>query len=112
MTYTPDIGEALRVLGTDARGAEGVWHVPTAPALTGEEYLAMAGSPTHKTMSLGTMRVGGIFMSIAREAVEMSYQNTEPYVFDSSLFTSTFGTEPTPYAEGIARSLEYAKRGG
>lgn len=113
MTYTPDIGRALAVLGTDARGFGRTWHLPTAPALTGQEYLAMAtgGAMPHRTMSLATMRAGAVFSSIARESLEMSYQNREPYVFDSSLFESTFGMSPTPYADGIARSVEYARTG-
>ena len=42
MTYTPDIGAALAVLGTDDRARGRIWHLPTAPALTGEQYLALA----------------------------------------------------------------------
>ena len=50
MTYTPDIGPALAILGTDDRARGRAWHVPTAPALTGEQYFALAagdGSPPH-----------------------------------------------------------------
>lgn len=111
MTYTPDIGAALAILGTDPRGRNGVWHVPTAPALTGEDYLAMATGPgrTHKVMSKMVLRLGGLFVPAAREAVELSYQNTEPYSFDSTKFESTFGVSATGYREGIARTLQYAK---
>lgn len=35
MTYTPDIGRALALLGTDPAARGRVWHLPTAPALTG-----------------------------------------------------------------------------
>jgi nucleoside-diphosphate-sugar epimerase len=107
MTYTPDIGRALVVLGTDPRARGGVWHLPTAPALTGEEYLAIAtGTPgAHRTMSVTTLRIGALFSSAAREALELVYQNDRPYVFDSSAFERTFGIAPTPYAEGIRASL-------
>lgn len=112
MTYTPDIGAALTVLGTDARARGGVWHLPTAPALTGEDYLALAtrGALRHRVMSLATLRFGGLFISAARESLELSYQSTMPYVFDSSRYETTFGVTPTPYAEGIARTLQ-AMRG-
>lgn len=111
MTYTPDIGRALAIIGTDARARGRTWHLPTAPALTGQEYLAIASGGTlgTKTMSLAAMRLGSIFITAAREALEMSYQNTEPYVFDSSLFESTFDVAPTPYEKGIARTLEVAR---
>ena len=112
MTYTRDIGKALAILGTEERAIGRTWHLPTAaPALTGEDYLGLAtgGTIRHRTMSMGTMRMGAIFMPVARGALELSYQNTAPYVFDSSLFESTFGMAPTPCAEGIARALAHAR---
>lgn len=112
MTYTPDIGAALAVLGTDERARGRTWHLPTAPALTGEQYLALAGAGAnlpHRTMSAATMRVGALFSSAARETLEMAYQYTAPYVFDSSSFERMFGLRPTPYADGIAAALEHAR---
>ena len=111
MTYTPDIGRALAVLGTDPRARGRIWHLPTAPALTGDEYLALAtgGAQPHRTMSMTTMRMGAVFSSAARGALELAYQNTEPYRFDSTAFEREFGIAPTPYAEGIAASLEHAR---
>jgi nucleoside-diphosphate-sugar epimerase len=107
MTYTPDIGRALVVLGTDPRARGRAWHLPTAPALTGGEYLAIATGTAggHRTMSVTTLRVGALFTSAAREALELVYQNDRPYVFDSSAFERTFGIAPTPYVEGIRASL-------
>jgi nucleoside-diphosphate-sugar epimerase len=110
MTYTPDIGRALAILGTDQRAGGRTWHLPTASALTGREYLALAGVERHTTMSMAVLRMGAIFVPIARESLELSYQNTDAYVFDSSLFESTFGMVPTPYREGIAAALAAARR--
>ncbi|MET4639015.1 NAD-dependent epimerase/dehydratase family protein [Mycetocola sp. 2940] len=102
MTYTPDIGRALAVLGTDRRAWGRTWHLPTAPALTGEEYIALAsGSSRFRTMSATTMRIGALVNGGAREALEMAYQYTRPYLLDSFLFERTFGIAPTPYAEAI-----------
>ncbi|MBT2498370.1 NAD-dependent epimerase/dehydratase family protein [Agromyces sp. ISL-38] len=110
MTYTPDIGEALAVIGTDERARGQAWHVPTAPALTGAEYLELATGDklAHKTMSTAAIRLGALFVAAARESLEMSYQNTAPYVFDSSAFESTFGITPTPYRDGIAAAQDRA----
>lgn len=107
MTYTPDIGVGLAVLGTDDRARRRTWHLPTAPALTGEQYLALVSGdrPAHRTMSLGMMRLGALFASAARESLEMAYQYTAPYRFDSTAFERTFGVSPTPYSDGIAMSL-------
>ena len=111
MTYTPDIGRALAVLGTDPRARGRTWHLPTAPALTGDEYLGLAtgGTLPHRTMSMTTMRIGAVFSTAARGALELAYQNTEPYRFDSTAFEREFGIAPTPYADGIAASLEHAR---
>lgn len=109
MTYTRDIGRALAVLGTDPRAAGSTWHLPTAPPLTGAEYVALAADTSRlKTMSATTMRIGALFSGAAREALEMAYQNTRPYEFDSTLFERTFGVAPTPYAEGIRTALAAA----
>jgi nucleoside-diphosphate-sugar epimerase len=108
MTFTPDIGAALAILGTDARARGQVWHLPTAPARTGEEYLAMASERAlrHRIMTMAALRIGAVFIPIARESLELSYQNTAPYRFDSSKFETTFGLSATPYPEGIARTLQ------
>lgn len=113
MTYTPDIGKALAVLGTDPRAKGRVWHVPTAPALTGEQYMTLAthGAAHHRTMRPGMMRLGALFSSAARESLEMAYQNTQPYLFDSSAFEREFGLNPTPYADGIEDSLRADRSG-
>ena len=105
--YTPDIGEALALLGTHRAGSGDTWHLPTAPALTGREYLHLAGASDAQiaVMSRTTMRIGSLFNSAAREALEMSYQDTEPYLFDSCSFKTAFGMAPTPVAEGIAATL-------
>lgn len=111
MTYTPDIGRALAVIGTDERAAGKTWHVPTAaPARTGRQYAQLLGGGEVKVMSIAMMRLGGIFMPIARETIELVYQNTEDYLFDASAFEKTFGVTPTSYEEGIARTLEHARR--
>lgn len=110
MTYTVDAGRALAVLGTDERARGRTWHLPTAPALTGAEYLALAGAAGRpRVMSAGTMRLGALFSTAARETLEMAYQFSGPYRFDSTAFERTFGRAPTPYAGGIAASLA-AKR--
>lgn len=110
LTYTVDVGRGLAVLGTDERARGRTWHLPTAPALTGAEYLALAGGDAGhpRLMSAATMRFGAVFSSAARETLEMAYQFTAPYHFDSSAFERTFGIAPTPYADGVAASLAAA----
>lgn len=57
-------------------------------------------------MSMSMTRLGGLFVPPAREAIELAYQNTSDYVFDSSRFEAEFGIAPTFYAEGIAATVD------
>ncbi len=112
LTYTPDIGRSLALLGTTQTASGSVWHLPTAPALTGREYLRLAAGDDARisVMSGTTMLIGALFNGAARETLEMGYQYTAPYVFDSARFTSRFGAHPTPIREGIAASAAEAQR--
>lgn len=111
LTYTPDIGRGLALLGDADVETGTVWHLPTAPPLTGREYMRLAAGADARTTVMGTatMRAGALFNSAARETLEMRYQYTAPYVFDSSKFTSVFGVHPTPVTEGIPTSLDAAR---
>ncbi|MWV51396.1 NAD-dependent epimerase/dehydratase family protein (plasmid) [Rathayibacter sp. VKM Ac-2803] len=107
LTYTPDIGKALVTLGTNPAARNGTWHLPTAPAMTGRQYLEVAAGPGARTavMRPTTMRLGALFNLAARETLEMDYQYTRPYLFDSRAFETTFGETATPTARGVAASL-------
>ncbi|WP_432519308.1 NAD-dependent epimerase/dehydratase family protein [Kineococcus sp. SYSU DK006] len=111
LAYTPDIGDALAVLGTARRARGRTWHLPTAPALTGRQHVRLAAGPGARTavMSATTLRLGALFNTAARETLEMSYQYTGPHVLDSTAFQTAFGTAPTPLAEGIAAALAAAR---
>jgi nucleoside-diphosphate-sugar epimerase len=107
LTYTPDIGRALALLGSSPAAPGRVWHLPTSPALTGRDYIELAAGPGARTKVMGatTMRMGALFNRAARETVEMAYQYTDPYIFDSTPFQSTYDVAPTPIADGIAATL-------
>ncbi|MFE4950856.1 NAD-dependent epimerase/dehydratase family protein [Leifsonia sp. NPDC056665] len=107
LAYTPDVGAALTVLGTDPAARGRTWHLPAAPALTGREYLRIAAGPSArvKVIGRGTLRIGALFSTPARETLEMAYQYEAPYLFDSSAFESAFGVTATPVEEGIAATL-------
>lgn len=111
LTYTPDIGDALALLGTSGTAPGGIWHVPTAPALTGREYVRLAAGADARLsiMGRGTLRIGALFNRSARETLEMTYQYEGPYVFDSRRFETAFGVAPTPVADGIAATLAAAR---
>lgn len=111
LTYTPDVGDALAVLGTDERARGRTWHVPTAPPLTGREWGELAGVAPDRmsVMSLATLRLGALFAPAARETLELTYQSTAPYVFDSSRASRELGLTATPASVGVAATLEHAR---
>jgi nucleoside-diphosphate-sugar epimerase len=111
LTYTPDIGDALAILGRESAASGRTWHLPTAPALTGRQYIEVAAGPGARTAVMGTttMRIGALFNPAARETLEMDYQYVRPYLFDSTAFEATFNTAPTPSEQGIAAALAHIR---
>jgi nucleoside-diphosphate-sugar epimerase len=106
-TYIDDVGRALAVLGTDPRGHNRIWHVPTNPALTQTEMLgrlaAAAGAPAPKiaATSKAVLSVLGVFSKDLGEMKKVYDQFDRPFVLDSSAFTHTFGIGATPLDEAV-----------
>ncbi|HMQ34832.1 MAG TPA: NAD-dependent epimerase/dehydratase family protein [Chloroflexaceae bacterium] len=111
-TYIGDFGEALAILGERDEALGRHWHVPTAPARTQAELIAMVyaelGAPP-KMVATGRllMALGGLFIPEARETVEMLYEFERPFIMAGERFTAAFGLRPTPPEEGIARTVAW-----
>ncbi|MCB0851123.1 MAG: NAD-dependent epimerase/dehydratase family protein [Bacteroidetes bacterium] len=107
LTFTPDIGKALALLGNTPEAYQQVWHLPTDKnVLTGEAFIQEVASQfqvegKYSEISRFMMQLAGLFNPMARASVEMMYQFEEDYLFDSSKFEKQF-FEATPYREGIA----------
>jgi len=105
-TYIPDAGRAMAVLGAHPDSGNRIWHLPTAPAITGRQFVQLAAdalgvrarSTQVNKLMLQTI---GLFNKTIGETAEMYYQYRYDYQFDSSAFEETFGMKATPYAEGI-----------
>lgn len=112
-TYTPDAGKFTALLGNTPAAYGQSWHLPTdAAPWTPADFIAeiqAAYGSTKKTMVLGKgmMRFLSLFIPILRETLEMQYQNSQPYFFDSSKFEKTFGLQATPYAVGLAETIKH-----
>jgi nucleoside-diphosphate-sugar epimerase len=110
-TYIGDVGSALATLGTDERAWGGAWHVPTAPPLSqrelAERFCELAGVTPPKMSGLPdyVLRFAGWFSPQTRELQETLYQFDRPFVLDSSAFTRTFGTAPTPVEEALRNAI-------
>jgi nucleoside-diphosphate-sugar epimerase len=116
-----DVPRTLHYLADGARGlvcladhdiADGkVWHLPSAPPLTGKEFMKIINdvlpSPVKtKTLGTGAMRIGGMFSKDAKESIEMLYQWTDPMIVDTTSFTNAFGSfDAVPHATAVATTL-------
>lgn len=112
-TYVPDVAAALVTLATDGRAWGRAWHVPTAPPLSLREVATrtarIADVPDRavRVLPRWAVRVGGWAVPMLRELREVAYQFDDPFVLDSTAFTSTFAVEPTPVDEGLRATVAW-----
>lgn len=112
-SYVPDLGQALAILGTDARADGQVWHLPSSPEpWTGADWAKAAAAafgmpPKYTTIPTWVLHGMGLFSTLMREMAEMNYQFSHDYVFSSEKFERTFGLKPTPYAQGLAETVAF-----
>jgi nucleoside-diphosphate-sugar epimerase len=113
LTYIEDFAKTLATLGEREEALGEVWHVPSPEPITGRKFIELVFDEARRPPRFGTynrtmMRLGGLFSSEVREFREMLYQFEAPFVLDSSKYARVFGdVVPTPYREGIARTLQW-----
>jgi len=109
-TFTPDAGRSLAVLAGSEQSWGQTWHLPTtATPPTGREWIEwiareFAVPAKYLTLHKPMLKLAGFFDANIRESYEMLYQNTHPYIFDSTKFAQAFGQAGTPYEEGIRQT--------
>ena len=119
-TFIGDFARVLAVLGDhDGAGEHDlgrVWHVPHPAPTTGRAFVgtlrAQAGTRA-PLVRIGSRaaRALGLVQPLAREGAELVYQFEMPFVVDGAAFVHRFGPfAPTPYASGIARTLDGYRR--
>ncbi|SFN87473.1 Nucleoside-diphosphate-sugar epimerase [Geodermatophilus obscurus] len=116
-TFIDDFAATLAAAGTADTSDAGVWHVPHPGATTGRALAAEACRQAGTRLRLvrhGSARVRrlGSVLPLAREGAEMVYQFEQPFVVDGGRAARAFGTTPTPYEEGVRRTLAAVRHGG
>jgi nucleoside-diphosphate-sugar epimerase len=111
-SYVPDIAAGLATLGTDARAAGEVWHLPGPATGTTQALLdlvaAEAGHPVGvRSVPKLAVRALALVNPTLRELAEISYQFDQPFVLDTSKYESAFGTAGTPRAAAIAATMAW-----
>jgi nucleoside-diphosphate-sugar epimerase len=105
-TYTPDAGKATALLGNTDSAYNQIWHLPTDKnVLTGQQFIDKVAEvyhvkPKYAVMSKWMMKIAGWFNPLAKESIEMLYQNEYDYLFDSTKFEKAF-FKATSYQKGI-----------
>jgi nucleoside-diphosphate-sugar epimerase len=105
-TYVADAARAVYLLGQRPEADNQVWHLPTAPAMRGREFLQLAAStyhtaPTFMKVNKLMLQALGLFTKAIGETAELYYQYQHDYVFCSRKFEETFGLLSTSYADGV-----------
>jgi nucleoside-diphosphate-sugar epimerase len=112
LTYTPDAARATAILGNTETAYNQVWHLPTSSEkFTGKQLIEMAAGianrkPSFMLLSPFMLSLLGLFSRQLKELVEMQYQNSQDYFFNSDKFNKAFQFTPTSYEEGIRKTLE------
>jgi len=111
-SYVPDIAAGLATLGTDARAAGQVWHLPGPPTVTTRAFLDLVAAEVGHPVAIRSLpklavRALGLVNPTLRELPEMSYQFDQPFVLDTSKYESVFGAAGTPLATAIAATVTW-----
>ncbi|MEU7184615.1 NAD-dependent epimerase/dehydratase family protein [Streptomyces sp. NPDC039022] len=110
-TYIGDVARGLARLGQEPDAYGRAWHLPTAPAPTMREVLALvrerAGVP-FETQVLAEPRPWGPFdEAFMAEYAELFYQHTEAQTMVSDAFERRFDMAPTPLPAGIGATVDW-----
>ena len=117
-TFVPDAAKGVALLGRTPASDNKIWHLPTAPAMTGRDFIKLAArifetQPRYSTVNKLMLRIAGLFSTVIKGTIEMYYQYQYDYNFNSSRFEREFDYRPTSYEEGLSFLYKnfYSKRG-
>ncbi len=111
--FTHDVAAGLVALGLD-EGADGLWMLPCAPAVTTRELVGRLGAALGRPIAVRrvprlALSALGLAVPIVRELNEMRYQWEEPFVVDDARFRARFGDRATPLDEAARETVAFAR---
>lgn len=113
--FVPDFARGVVALLDAPDDAFGqAWHLPNAATQTPRALLQQAADILGVRLKLRTLPFFavdtlGLFMPALRELKEMRFQWDRPYLVDATKFATRFNFTPTPFAEGLAATLQSFK---
>jgi nucleoside-diphosphate-sugar epimerase len=111
-SYVPDIAAGLAILGTDARAAGQVWHLPGPQTVTTRALLDLVAAEVGHPVAIRSVpklavRALALVNPMMRELAEMAYEFDQPFILDTSKYQSAFGAAGTPLADAIAATVAW-----
>jgi nucleoside-diphosphate-sugar epimerase len=110
LSYVPDIGRNLVLLGSRADAYGRAWHLPNPPIRTIRDvitdvYSALDQPPRLTVLSKPMLRAVGLFNRDVRELLSTYYQFDAPFIADHRAFTSAFGGHITDWDDIVQTTL-------
>ncbi|NJN27187.1 MAG: hypothetical protein HC819_15010 [Cyclobacteriaceae bacterium] len=116
LIYIEDGGEAMAMVALDTNSDGQTFNIPGYQVTTAQKYLEEIKNRAHSNSNIATMdsdwlfKIGGLFMPVAGEVLEMLYLKREKLLLDGSKFEQHFGRLPkTSYTSGIDQTLAWVK---
>jgi nucleoside-diphosphate-sugar epimerase len=111
-SYVPDIAAGLATLGTDARAAGQVWHLPGPATGTTRALLDLVAAEVGHRVGVRPLpklavRALALVNPMIRELAEMAYEFDQPFVLDTSKYQAAFGAAGTPLAAAVAATVAW-----
>jgi nucleoside-diphosphate-sugar epimerase len=114
--YLPDAARGFAELVERPEADGRVWILPAAPPITQRELLGLVNEQIGRRravgrVTLGMMRLAGLFDPLLREATSTVVQYDRPWVIDASRFIETFGPiEVTPHDRAVAETVAWFRQ--
>ena len=113
-SYAPDFGKLLAMLGTREDALGQIWFTPSPAPLTQAELVkTMETELGHRVKILAggktLLSILGLFDPNTREAVEMIYEWTQPFIVDSSKAEKAFGWKGTSLPQAVHDTMVWLR---
>lgn len=115
ITYIPDLGKSLVILGERTEADGQAWHVPNdMPRISQGELIQMIADEANVKAKIFVtpklmFSMMGLFDAEIKEMIEMLYEFEKPFVVDSSKFEKIFGMKATPIKDAIKETVAWYK---
>ncbi len=105
-TLVEEAAKGMYLLGQDINSDQQIWHLPTATAIKGLEFIEISSkifnsSPKFQRLSYALLWMASLVNREIRGSLEMFYQYEIDYIFDSHKFNQYFNFTPISYQDGI-----------